>query len=1099
MEIGAWLRNLGLERYESAFREHAVDLDILADLTEDDLTQLGVALGDRKRLRRAIAHLSQPAVIRLATPAPRPARDDAERRLVAVMFCDLVGSTKIAARLDAEDWRDLLGAYIDEAAEAVTRFGGHVLKVLGDGIMALFGYPAAQENDAERAARAGLAIHRALADLSARNEARGLPALVARIGIDIGPVVVDSTGEVFGDPPNVAARVQTAAVPGQLLVTAAVQRQISGLFVAEDKGLFELKGVPGRLPLYRVVRPSGGGRRSIQRERTALVNRDEERAALLARWQSARGGEGQVLLFSGEPGIGKSRLVDEFHDYLGDTPHTWTEWRASQILQNTPLHPVVEWARLRFGGEEVPTDMRVEELKSALAFVGLDPEEYAPLLAPIIDLPVPSARLPKLAPEELRKRQMGAIVEWILAAARSQPIVLVIEDLHWTDPSTLEVLGGIAERAAEAPLFVIATARPEFQVAWNPAPNFAAMSIAPLDRAQILTMVGEISARLALSSEAAENLVERTGGVPLFVEEVTRLLLERDGQGGEQSLPPTLQQSLAARLDRLGSAREVAMVGSVLGREFSHALLAAVAEIDEVALEEALAKLGEAGILIVDGQGPDANYRFKHALIQDSAYETLLKSRRQTLHRRAAETMLSRFGARAETEPEALAHHFTLAALPDDAIEWWGKAGDQAMRRSAFREAIAHFGKAIALADKEAAAGKTPSPEWQALRVKLQSEYATTVALLRGFGADEAKAAFARAQELAGPAGPIAERAAVTYYGVWVGHLVRAELAAARERSEAFVAEMQPNGPSALLATAHRCVGMTAWLQGDYGPAREHNQAALDFSDAERDSEGRKIFGQDTSVVAGIYLAHAMWLTGHVAPARELAKRQLVLADATKHLPTQVNAIDQVAILAIAAGDFIVARPLSVRLLQLSDGPGLTLYSSSAKMLLACCDGLEYGAAGVIDRLREAIAEYTAPGSRILFPLYTGLLSEFEADGPTPERALALMDEALAFSQTSGELWTDPVLHRIRGDILLKRGRQGDAEQAYLTAMEIARAQNSCCFGLQAALALARLYGRPRAREASRLLVAALEAFPAGAEWREIDEARALLETRAAE
>ncbi len=370
------------------------------------------------------------------------------------------------------------------------------------------------------------------------------------------------------------------------------------------------------------------------------------------------------------------------------------------------------------------------------------------------------------------------------------------------------------------------------------------------------------------------------------------------------------------------------------------------------------------------------------------------------------------------------------------------------------------------------------------------------MALLRGFGAEEAKAAFARAQELAGPAGPISERAA-TYYGVWVGHLVRAELAAARARGEAFVAEMRPGGPSALLATAHRCVGMTAWLQGDYGPAREHNQAALDLSDAERDREGRKIFGQDTSVAAGIYLAHSIWLTGHVAQARELAERQLRSADATQHLPTQVNAIDQVAILAIAAGDYATARPLAVRLLQLSDGPGLTLYSSSAKMILACCDGLEHGAAGVIDRLREAIAEYTAPGSKILFPLYTGLLAEFEVDGPAPDRALASMDEALAFSRLSGELWTDPVLHRIRGDILLKRGHQADAERAYLAALEIARAQSSCCFGLQAALALARIYGQPRAREASNRLAAALEAFPAGAEWRQIDEARALMESLA--
>ncbi len=454
---------------------------------------------------------------------------------------------------------------------------------------------------------------------------------------------------------------------------------------------------------------------------------------MFARWRSARSGSGQILLFIGEPGIGKSRLVDEFHEWLADTPHTWVEWRASQILQNTPLQPVVEWARTRFGGEEVAAEQRLLELKTSLANVLLDPEEYAPLLAPIIDLQLVSTRVAKLGSEELRRRQMEAIVAWILGAARPQPMVLVIEDLHWTDPSTLEVLDRLVERAAEARLLVIATARPEYSNSWQEGPGLAVMTIAPLPRSQILTMISEISERYALSRETAENLAERTGGVPLFVEEVVRLLRERGAEGVEQALPPTLRQSLAARLDRLGPAREVAMIGSVLGREFSHALLADVANIDEAELDDALDKLTEAGILIIDGRAAEANYRFKHALIQDSAYETLLKSRRQTLHQRAAETMRDRFGARAEAEPEAIAHHFTRAGLTDEAIDWWGKAGDQALRRSAFREAIAHLGKAIEMADKEAASKPSRPPEWQSRRVKLQAEFGTAVAWLRGF------------------------------------------------------------------------------------------------------------------------------------------------------------------------------------------------------------------------------------------------------------------------------------------------------------------------------------------------------------------------------
>ncbi len=323
---------------------------------------------------------------------------------------------------------------------------------------------------------------------------------------------------------------------------------------------------------------------------------------------------------------------------------------------------------------------------------------------------------------------------------------------------------------------------------------------------------------------------------------------------------------------------------------------------------------------------------------------------------------------------------------------------------------------------------------------------------------------------------------------------MRAELSAARERSEAFVAEMRPGGPSALLATAHRCVGMTAWLQGDYGPSREHLEAALDMSDEERDREGRAIFGQDTSVIATSYLSHAMWLTGHVAAAGELVTRQLAMAEASQHLPTQVNAIDHAAILAVARGDHAAARPLAVRMGELSEGPGLTLYSSSAALILAWCDGCDYGGADVLERMRNAIAVYIAPGSEILHPLYTGLLAEFEADGPAPDEALTTIGNALALSRSSGENWTDPLLHRIRGDILLKRGKRAEAERAYLEAIAVARAQNARCFGLQAALRLAKLRGPLRAREACEQLAAALEDFPAGAEGQEIEDARAVLE-----
>ena len=656
MDVGAWLRGLGLGQYETTFRESEIDAEVLPDLTEGDLNQLGVPLGHRKRLLKAIAALGT-AETAAKPPSPAPASSPAGApSVVRSPSCSVTSSGRQAWLRSSTPRIGALSstAYLDEASAAVTGLGGHVLKKLGDGLMALFGYPHAQENDAERAVRAALAIQRALVEINARNASKGAPELSARIGLDSGQVVVDATGEVFGDAPNIAARVQSAAEPGSILITATVQRQTAGLFVAEDRGQHELKGVSAPMTLYRVVRASGGGRRGGARALTPLVGREEELDLLTRRWDRARKGEGQLALIVGEPGLGKSRLMEEFHGRLGETPHTWVEWSSSQLLQNTPLHPIAEWGRQRFGAD-LPAEQRLADLENTLGLIGLDPTEYAPLLAPLVDVLLPEDRAAKLAPEELRRRQLAAMTAWILAAARTQAVVLAFEDLHWADPTSLDLMRALAERGAQAPLLIIATARPEFRPPWSVRSHHSVISLSPLDRVQIAKMVRELSARHALPRDIVEGVSERTGGVPLFVEEVTRLLLERGEQGGAQAIPPTLQQSLAARLDRLGSARETAQIGAVLGRGFSYALLQSVAGLDEGALQSALERLAEADILFVEGDGAQATYRFKHALIQDAAYDSLLKSRRQALHARAAEILRES----ASPEPEAIAHHFT--------------------------------------------------------------------------------------------------------------------------------------------------------------------------------------------------------------------------------------------------------------------------------------------------------------------------------------------------------------------------------------------------------------------------------------------------------
>jgi class 3 adenylate cyclase/predicted ATPase len=742
--IVEWLETLGMSEYAGRFAENRIDFSVLPDLTDQHLKDLGLPLGDRLKMLRAIRELAVVSLVsseassaeqrgqgitvrRDAAPvqAGAPAAENSgERRYLTVMFCDLVGSTSISAQLDAEEWRDLVSAYLDAACAAVTEMGGHVAKKLGDGLMVLFGYPVAQENDVERAARAALSIQRALAAVNHKNTETGKPALNARIGIETGAVVVDAAGEIYGDAPNVAARVQALAEPGTVVVTARVQRQIAGLFVAEERGSHELKGVPESVMLFRLVRASGGGRRAGQRHLTPLVGRDEEIAMLMRRWERARQGDGQLVLIVGEPGIGKSRLIEEFHARLRDTPHTWVEWSCSQLLQNTPLHPIAEWGRQRFGSADIPAERRLSDLENTLALIKLDPAENVPLLAPLLDIPVPPECRPILAPEELRRRQLAALTNWVVAGARAQPIVLSLEDLHWADPTTLDVFRGIAERGAMAPLFVLLTARPEFRPPWGVRSHHGAISLVPLDRQQVRHMVGELATRHALAKEVIEGVTERTGGVPLFVEEVTRLLLERGEQGGIQAIPPTLQQSLTARLDRLGPAREVAQIAAVIGRGFSYQLVRAVAKMEDEALQTALERLAEADILLVQGLPPESEYRFKHALIQDAAYGNLLKSRRQALHRRTGEVLRAQFAATAAAEPELLAHHFTQAGMTEAAIEWWGTAGQRSLARSALLEGTEQVKRAL-----DQIATLPATPDLRREEIKLEVAFANAMAL----------------------------------------------------------------------------------------------------------------------------------------------------------------------------------------------------------------------------------------------------------------------------------------------------------------------------------------------------------------------------------
>jgi class 3 adenylate cyclase/tetratricopeptide (TPR) repeat protein len=979
MDIVVWLRGLGLGKYEAAFRENEITEKVLPNLTAEDLKDLGISIvGHRRTLLDAIAALRAHAENKAPTlaAAPAPTSDATppvaagvepagERRHVTVMLCDLVGSTSISARLDAEDWRDLVGSYLDAASAAVTEMGGHVAKKLGDGLMALFGYPVAQENDAERAARAALSIQRSLSEINRKNTGSGKPALNARIGIETGPVVVDAAGEIYGDAPNTAARVQALADPGTVIITARVQRQIAGLFIAEERGTHELKGVPEPVTLFRLVRASGARRRSGQRHLTPLVGRDEEIAMLMRRWERARQGDGQLVLIVGEPGLGKSRLIDELRTRLGETPHTWIEWNCSQLLQNTPLHPLADWGRQRYGSADLSAEQRLPDLENSLAQIKLDPAENAPLLALLFEIPLPPDRVPAFPPEELRRRQLLAMTAAVMASARVQPLVLAVEDLQWTDPTTLDLIRGIAERGALAPLLLLITARPEFRPPWGMRSHHTTISLAPLDRAQVREMVAELSARHALSSQIVDGLAERTGGVPLFIEEVTRLLLERGEQSGTQTIPPTLQQSLMARLDRLGTAREVAQIGSVIGRDFSFGLMRAVAGMEDVVLKQALERLAEADILLVQGLPPESDYRFKHSLILDAAYENLLKSRRQVLHRRIAEILRDQFASRATTEPELLAHHFTRAGLTEAAIEWWGKAGQQSLAKSALSEAAAQLRRAL---DQIATLPATPALRHE--EIELQVALITPLMYLKGYVAPETKAAVERARLLIEQAERLGEPPKdpsllfSVLYGLWTASHVAFNGNDMRELATQFLALAERQGASVPVMVGHRLVGMSLLQTGSIWQGRAHFDRAITLYNPAEHRQFATRFGVDSRVSILSNRSWAQWILGY--PKMALADADRALHDARDiGQPANLMYLVHLGVPLIFCGKYTEANQLLDEIIALTNERGAIYFNEHGIMFQGCLFAATNKASDAVRVMTPAMTSLQSTGSSL--------------------------------------------------------------------------------------------------------------------------------------
>jgi class 3 adenylate cyclase/predicted ATPase/energy-coupling factor transporter ATP-binding protein EcfA2 len=1106
------LRSIGLEQYEATLRENDIDFAILPDLTDDHLRELGFPLGARLKLLKAAAAVNanasdydartsaaaadtSPAPL---TTAPAPQETAGERRYITVLFCDLVGSTAISAQLDAEEWRDVVGGYIEAASAAVAEMGGRVTRKLGDGLLALFGYPVGQENDAERAVRAALSIQRALAELNRRNAAAGKPELKARIGLDAGPVVVDAAGGIFGEVPNVAARVEAIAEPGTVLITARVQRQIAGLFVAEERGSHTLKGVPAPVTLYRIVRASGGGRRSGRRHFTPLIGRDEEMAMLLRRWDRARQGDGQFVLIVGEPGLGKSRLLEEFRARLRETTHTWAEWTCLQLLQSTPLHPIAEWGRTRFGGADVPGDRRLAELESSLAQVRLNPAENVPLLAPLLDIPLPEQRKPNLAPAELRRRQLAALTNWAIASARVQPLVLAFEDLHWADPTTLDVLHGIAERGALAPLFAVATTRPEFRPPWSMHSHHGTVSLAPLDRRQVRDMVAQLSAQQALLREVVEDVVTRTGGVPLFIEEVTRLLLERGPQGGMQEIPPTLQQLLTARLDRLGPAREVAQIGAVVGRDFSYALIRAVANMEDAALQAALERLAQADILLVQGLPPESVYRFKHALIQDAAYENLLKSRRQALHRSVAEALRGNLAATAAAEPELLAHHFTQAGLTEAAIEWWGQAGQRSLERSALVEAAEQLTRALV---QIATLPGTPALRRQ--QIKLQVSLMTPLVHVKGYAAPETKAAAERARLLIEQAEALGEPPEdplllfVVLYGFWAANYIAFNGDIVRDLGAQFFALVEKQATIAPQMIGHRLMGTSLLSTGEIAEARAHFDKGIALYDPTEHRTLATRFGVDVRVSILSYRSWALWMLGY--PEAALADAEAALSDAREigQAATLMFALNYTSLPHIFRGDYAKAKAVVDELVVLADEKGTLIWKASGLSLQGILLALSGKPADAIPMIISGRSMYESTGATLGLSWRSPHLSAAYAELGQFDDAWRCVNEAITAVEATKETWCEAESHRVAGEIALKSPEANvpNAQAHFERALAVARAQQAKSWELRAAMSMARLLRDQGKRDEARDQLAPVYGrFTEGFDTLDLKDAKALLD-----
>ncbi len=1050
-QIADWLEKLGLGQYAQRFAENEIDISVLRHLSDQDLKDIGVPLGHRRKMlaaigEHAVAAQAPPEPSARAEPKPQ---DSAERRQVTVMFSDLVGSTALSARMDPEDLREVISAYQKCVAETVRRFGGFVAKYMGDGVLVYFGYPQAHEDDAERAVRAGLELIAAVSAL------KSPASLQTRVGIATGLVVVGDligSGEaqergIVGETPNLAARLQALAKPNTVVIAEGTRKLLGNLFELEGLGAKDLKGISGPVRVFAALRAgSAEGRFEALHGSglTDLVGRDEEVELLMRRWSKAKTGEGQVVLLSGEAGIGKSRLTAALLERLASGPHTRLRYFCSPQHTDSAFYPIIGQMERAAGlAHDDTPKAKLDKLDALLAQTSTS-KQAAALFAEMLSLPN-AGRYPALdlAPQQRRQKTLEALTSQLAGLASQRPVLMIFEDVHWIDPTSVEALNRIVERLKKLPALLIITFRPEFSAPWAGQSHVMSLMLSRLGERDAATIIEGLVGNKALPPDVMAEIVERTDGIPLFVEEMTKAVLEAESEAEARktaavvpsptlAVPASLHASLMARLDRLGPAKEVAQIGASIGREFSHAVLAAVAHKPEAELNSALDRLIAAGLLFRQGVPPHASYLLKHALVQDAAYGTLLREPRRALHARIAETLEIQFAEMAERQPELLARHCTEAGQIEKAAGLWGKAGQRSLERSALVEAAEQLTRAL---DQIATLPATPALRRE--QIKLQVALVNALFHVKGYAALETKTAIERARLLIDQAealGEPPEDPLVLFsvlYAFWTANIVAFNGDVCRDLAAQFLALAETQRATGPLMIGHRVVGMSLMHTGDIAESRVHYDRAVALYDPAEHRPLATRFAVDPGAANLISRSFALWPLGYPEAALADADHALKNARETGHAATVMYALFLTSFPHIWCGNYATANAQSDEVVVLADEKGAAFWKAGPTAGQGCVFALTGKASDAVRMITSGIT-MRSTGTTLLTPIYFSYLARAHAELDQFHDAWRCVGEALTVVETTNERWCEADILRMAGEIALLSPEHDAAKaQAY--------------------------------------------------------------------